>query len=1248
MASIRRQQPNFLSFEARKREDMVIDSFSLVQFLQRTFAALALERDRDDEYELKWAAIERLKQDDSPTRDLQDVERLHFLLDSEAVRLTLQKPLWCLLLSAAETYVSLMMFILMGKMSRRKDEAEFLQEGLIQKRNRNSTSSFGSERDRDDEYELKWAAIERLSTVRRMRTSVLDQTVSGDEEQKEKKVVDVAKLGALERRLFVEKLIKHIENDNLRLLQKLRGRIDRVNVKLPTIEVRYKNLCVEAECEVVQGKPLPTLWNSVKGILLGLTKVTGLKAERTKISILKDISGIIKPSRKFSWTLYYRMTLLLGPPGCGKTTFLLALAGKLDKSLKATGEICYNGFKFEEFVPEKTSSYVSQHDLHIPEMTVRETLDFSARFQGVGCRAEIMKEVSRREKQEGIIPEPDIDLYMKAISMEGLERTYHIGQRLDEELLKPYDKSQNHKNALSFSIYSLPKSELFKACLAREFLLMKRHSFTYIFKTTQLTISAIITMTVFLRTTLGVDVLHANNYLGALFYTLLSIMFNGFPELALSVSRLPVFYKQRDFYFYPAWAYAIPAILLKIPISLLESLLWISITYYTIGYSPEGIRFLRQFVLLFVVHQMSISMFRFLASYFQTMVTSIVSANLTLLIVLAFGGFIIPQSYIPGWLKWGFWSSPLTYAEIGFAVNEFLGPRWKIPSANRTVGQQVLTSRGLNFSGNFYWISLGALIGYILLFNIAFTLAMTFKKPPGRSRAIISSEKLSQIQGGDHNNTIDMTNTCTYLSNGSPKESKRTRRTVLPFMPLIVTFQDVQYYVDTPLEMKKQGYAGKKLQLLHNITGAFQPGVLTALMGVSGAGKTTLMDVLSGRKTGGTIEGEIRIGGYPKVQETFARISGYCEQNDIHSLQVTVEESVVYSAWLRLPSQIDQTSRSEFVNEVLETIELDEIRDSLVGMPGVNGLSTEQRKRLTIAVELRSSGVIAWNINPFERYFNGGKDLFLNTSPIFVFLATVRMGLKKKTTSKPKFAEAQGASSARTSGDDQIPTPLSPVSSANGKVEPLEVDSTDLSEPLSFNHYFGHAGGAEKNTAFSFAFEYLVFQNAYKERSKLITQAFPEILRSLVTDAKFETAEREVLKKPSFLFGDSVKMDPKRVSEGNYKWLRTICAQTTGKRASGVKQGQWTEYLFRNLWDKEAEVTRLVASTLEEITERINDTTSHYTCEVEEDVFPTFTTFESFHYQAEVPISDMALFAGFLTLWLKRCVVPTRPMTLLQ
>lgn len=110
--------------------------------------------------------------------------------------------------------------------------------------------------------------------------------------------------------------------------------------------------------------------------------------------------------------------------------------------------------------------------------------------------------------------------------------------------------------------------------------------------------------------------------------------------------------------------------------------------------------------------------------------------------------------------------------------------------------------------------------------------------------------------------------------------------------------------------MRKQGFNEKKLQLLHDITGAFRPGILTALMGVSGAGKTTLMDVLSGRKTGGIIQGEIRVGGYPKVQKTFARISGYCEQTDIHSPQITVEESVKFSAWLRLSPEIDSETKA--------------------------------------------------------------------------------------------------------------------------------------------------------------------------------------------------------------------------------------------------------------------------------------------------------------------------------------------------
>ncbi|KAJ1696028.1 hypothetical protein LUZ63_012726 [Rhynchospora breviuscula] len=968
-----------------------------------------------------------------------------------------------------------------------------------------------------EEEELKWAAIERLPTYNRLRTSLFQFRLQGDVGEGDREVVDVGQLGAVERRLFIESLIKHIEHDNSRLLDKQRQRIDRVNVKQPTIEVRYKNLSVQAECQVVPGKPLPTLWNTVMSTISGVTRLPGLNRQQATIRILKDVSGVIKPAR---------ITLLLGPPGCGKSTFLRALSGKLDKSLKVNGEISYNGYRLGEFIPEKTSAYISQYDLHIPEMTVREILDFSARFQGVGSRAEIMKEVIRREKEQGITPDPDVDAYMKAISLEGLERslqtdyimkimgldicadtivgdamrrgisggekkrlttgemiigpskalfmdeistgldssttyqivsclqqlahiaestvvvsllqpapetynlfddiilmsegkivyhgprdeilnffeecgfkcperkgaadflqevlskkdqeqywshsneaysyvmvdelierfrTHKVGEDLSDELAKPYDKSKCHRHALSFSVYSLSKWELFKACIARELLLMRRNSFIYIFKSTQLGILALITGTVFLRTRMGVDTLHSNYYMGSLFFALLLQMVNGFPELAMTVTRLPIFYKQRDLFFYPAWAYSIPASLLKIPVSLVESFVWTTITYFLIGFTPEASRYFRQLLLLFFLHAMSLSLFRCVASYLQTGVASTLGGTLVLVLFLLFGGFILPRPSIPQWLKWGFWVSPLTYAEIGLAVNEFLAPRWqKTQLSNATIGTQTLISRGLNYAGYYYWIGVGALIGFILLFNFGFTLALTLRRPYGASKAIISREKLDQLQG---HKIVDS-------STISSQEHTKAGKMVLPFIPLTVSFQDLNYYVDVPPEMREQGYKEKRLQLLHNITGAFRPGVLSALMGITGAGKTTLLDVLSGRKTGGYIEGDIRIGGYPKVQQTFARISGYCEQTDIHSPQITVEESVAYSAWLRLPAEINAKTRHDFVNEVIETIELDPIRDALVGLPGLNGLSTEQRKRLTIAVELVSNPSVIFMDEP--------------------------------------------------------------------------------------------------------------------------------------------------------------------------------------------------------------------------------------------------------------------------------------------
>ncbi|CAL0305009.1 unnamed protein product [Lupinus luteus] len=67
-----------------------------------------------------------------------------------------------------------------------------------------------------------------------------------------------------------------------------------------------------------------------------------------------------------------------------------------------------------------------------------------------------------------------------------------------------------------------------------------------------------------------------------------------------------------------------------------------------------------------------------------------------------------------------------------------------------------------------------------------------------------------------------------------------TKRTILPFTPLCLTFENITYSDDMPKGIKSQGMLEERLELLKGLSGAFRPGVLTALMVVSGAGKTTL------------------------------------------------------------------------------------------------------------------------------------------------------------------------------------------------------------------------------------------------------------------------------------------------------------------------------------------------------------------------------------------------------------------------
>ncbi|GKD51178.1 plant PDR ABC transporter associated protein, partial [Tanacetum coccineum] len=99
---------------------------------------------------------------------------------------------------------------------------------------------------------------------------------------------------------------------------------------------------------------------------------------------------------------------------------------------------------------------------------------------------------------------------------------------------------------------------------------------------------------------------------------------------------------------------------------------------------------------------------------------------------------------------------------------------------------------------------------------------------------------------------------------------------------------------------------------------------------------------------------------------TFARVSGYCEQNDVHSPNVTVSESLLYFAWLCLSSNVDTKTLKIFVDELMELVKLHPLRNAMGGIPGVDGLTIEQQKRLTIAVELVANPSIIFMDEPIS------------------------------------------------------------------------------------------------------------------------------------------------------------------------------------------------------------------------------------------------------------------------------------------
>ena len=149
-------------------------------------------------------------------------------------------------------------------------------------------------------------------------------------------------------------------------------------------------------------------------------------------------------------------------------------------------------------------------------------------------------------------------------------------------------------------------------------------------------------------------------------------------------------------------------------------------------------------------------------------------------------------------------------------------------------------------------------------------------------------------------------------------------------------------------------------QVLQSVSGAAASGRMLAIMGPSGSGKTTLLNALAGQikwSKKASLTGTLLVDGEPAGGAGTAPgvRQAYVRQEDIFYTQMTVRETLMFAARLRLPSNVSIDEKRDVVNNLLRKLSLVKAADTIVGDAKRRGISGGERKRLSIGCELIGS-----------------------------------------------------------------------------------------------------------------------------------------------------------------------------------------------------------------------------------------------------------------------------------------------------
>lgn len=193
----------------------------------------------------------------------------------------------------------------------------------------------------------------------------------------------------------------------------------------------------------------------------------------------------------------------------------------------------------------------------------------------------------------------------------------------------------------------------------------------------------------------------------------------------------------------------------------------------------------------------------------------------------------------------------------------------------------------------------------------------------------------------------------------------RARVMMAGHVPVTLTFENLTYSI-APFKTRTTSFWRRRandertpllneqrpLVILDSIVGQAEPGQVMAIMGGSGAGKTTFLELLAQKKKSGTVEGSVCINGKTVSPRVYRKLVGYVDQDDHLLPTLTVYETILYSALLRLPRNMPMKAKKSRVQEAMMELGISEIASRKIGWEGSRGISGGEKRRVSIACEL--------------------------------------------------------------------------------------------------------------------------------------------------------------------------------------------------------------------------------------------------------------------------------------------------------